>query len=262
MLKILWLVFFATLCVWADIQNDITLNTKKLEQNQQAKNQVSQKLSEIGSAINAKNQEIIKLDSQIESLQKDINQNKSKYSAQEQSLQANKKRQEELHQKRTMLEEEIVRLLSQSMAFYALSGEVDSKEDVLSREIYTILIKLTKQRIKALNQTRDNLANEIVSVSKNIARIQNSIQEQTKKRDTLEEIKAKQEKIIASMQDELKIYNQKLQNINTERKNLDSILTNLKITQEQNQKQSCFFHDLVSFPVSRFQKCTLKRRCL
>ena len=237
MLKILWLVFFSTLCVWADIQNDITLNTKKLEQNQQAKNQVSQKLSEIGSAINAKNQEIIKLDSQIESLQKDINQNKSKYSAQEQSLQANKKRQEELHQKRTMLEEEIVRLLSQSMAFYALSGEVDSKEDVLSREIYTILIKLTKQRIKALNQTRDNLANEIVSVSKNIARIQNSIQEQTKKRDTLEEIKAKQEKIIASMQDELKIYNQKLQNINTERKNLDSILTNLKITQEQNQKK-------------------------
>ena len=74
-------------------------------------------------------------------------------------------------------------------------------------------------------------------MSKNIARIQNSIQEQTKKRDTLEEIKAKQEKIIASMQDELKIYNQKLQNINTERKNLDSILTNLKITQEQNQKK-------------------------
>ena len=237
MLKILWLVFFATLCVWADIQNDITLNTQKLAQNQQAKNQVSQKLSEIGSAINAKNQEIIKLDSQIENLQKDINQNKSKYSAQEQSLQANKKRQEELLQKRNALEEEIVRLLSQSMAFYALSGEVDSKEDVLSREIYTILIKLTKQRIKALNQTRDNLANEIVSVSKNIAQIQNSIQEQTKKRDTLEEIKAKQEKIIASMQDELKIYNQKLQNINTERKNLDSILTNLKITQEQNQKK-------------------------
>ena len=138
---------------------------------------------------------------------------------------------------RDMIEEEIVSLLSQSMAFYALSGEVDSKEDVLSREIYTILINLAKQRIKSLNQTRDTLASEIINVSKNITQIQNSIQEQTKKRDTLEGIKAKQEQIIASMQEDLKVYNQKLQDINTERKNLDSILANLKITQEQNHKK-------------------------
>lgn len=237
MRKIIWFVVLVSTCMWADIQKDITLNTQKLAQNQAAKNQVSQKLSEIGNAINAKNQEIIKLDSQIESLQKDINQNKDKYSTQEKSLQENKKRQEELREKRNMLEEKIVGLLSQSMAFYALSGEVDSKEDVLSREIYTILINLAKKHIKSLNQTRDTLNNEIINVSKNIVQIQNSIQEQTKKRDTLEEIKAKQEKIIASMQAELKIYNQKLQDINTERKNLDSILTNLKITQEQNQKK-------------------------
>ncbi|WP_394908212.1 murein hydrolase activator EnvC family protein [uncultured Helicobacter sp.] len=235
--KILWFVVFVSVCVWADIQKDITLNSQKIAQNQQAKDQVSQKLSEIGSAINAKNQEIIKLDSQIESLQKDINQNKDKYSSQEKSLQANKKRQEELLEKRNALEGEIVSLLSQSMAFYALSGEVDSVEDVLSREIYTILINLTKKHIKSLNQTRDTLTNEMASVSKNILEIQNSIQEQTKKRDTLEEIKAKQERIITSMQAELKIYNQKLQDINTERKNLDSILNNLKITQEQNQKK-------------------------
>ena len=235
--KILWFVVFVSVCVWADIQKDITLNSQKIAQNQQAKDQVSQKLSEIGSAINAKNQEIIKLDSQIESLQKDINQNKDKYYSQEKSLQANKKRQEELLEKRNALEGEIVSLLSQSMAFYALSGEVDSVEDVLSREIYTILINLTKKHIKSLNQTRDTLTNEMASVSKNILEIQNSIQEQTKKRDTLEEIEAKQERIITSMQAELKIYNQKLQDINTERKNLDSILNNLKITQEQNQKK-------------------------
>ena len=39
------------------------------------------------------------------------------------------------------------------------------------------------------------------------------------------------------MQGELKIYNQKLQEIDNERKNLDSILNNLKITQAQNQKK-------------------------
>ena len=237
MRRTLWLVVLISACMWADIQKDITLNNQKIAQNQQAKAQVSQKISEIGSAINAKNQEIIKLDSQIENLQKDISQNKDKYSTQEKSLQENKKRQEELRQKRDMIEEEIVSLLSQSMAFYALSGEVDSKEDVLSREIYTILINLAKQRIKSLNQTRDTLASEIINVSKNITQIQNSIQEQTKKRDTLEGIKAKQKQIIASMQEDLKVYNQKLQDINTERKNLDSILANLKITQEQNHKK-------------------------
>ena len=151
MRALFWLIVLVSACVWADIQKDITINSRKIAQNQQAKDKVSQKISEIGSAINAKNQEIIKLDSQIENLQREINQNKNKYSTQEKSLQANKKRQEELLQKRSMVEEEIVGLLSQSMAFYALSGEVDSKEDVLSREIYTILINLAKKRIKSLN---------------------------------------------------------------------------------------------------------------
>ncbi|MCI6217793.1 MAG: peptidoglycan DD-metalloendopeptidase family protein [Helicobacter sp.] len=218
------------------IDTDISLNTKKLVANTKERTQVSQKLDEIGRNISLKNQEVIKLDSQIENLQKNINQNKDKYLAQEKSLQQNQIRQKELLEKQKDLENEVITLFLQGLAFYMLNNEIETPEDMLSSEVYTALLAITKKRIKLINIQNQQLHSDIVQVGKKIATIQSSLDEQLKKKHQLEEIKAKQERILLSMQDELKIYNQKLQDINTERKNLDSILANLKIIKAQNEK--------------------------
>ncbi|MGI0407163.1 murein hydrolase activator EnvC family protein [Helicobacter himalayensis] len=234
--RLFFCVFFAT-NVFANIEQDISLNTQKLAQNNKEKTQLSQKLEVLGKNIQAKNNEVIRLDSQIESLQKEINQSKNKYSAQEQALQENQKRHKQLLERQSALENEILTLFSQGLAFYMLSEHIESPEDVLSREAYMILFANAKKRIKTLNTQKQKLSNDIIAVSKNITQIQNSIDESTKKKNELESAKMKQEQILLSMQGELKIYNQKLQEINNERKNLDSILNNLKITQAQNQKK-------------------------
>lgn len=219
-----------------DVQRDISQNTKKLEETIKAQSKISQKLDKLGRAINQKNQEIINLDAQIENLQKGIEQNKSKYSLQEKSLKDNQTRQTELIEKSKKLQSEVISLVSKSLAFYALSNEIDSKEDVLSQEVLNILLKDSKKRIKTLKENQEKLNNEINNVSKNISTLKDSIQAQSVKKLSLEETKAKQEQIIASMKKELNAYNAELQAINNERKNLDSILSNLKIIQAQNEK--------------------------
>lgn len=219
-----------------DVQRDISQNTKKLEETIKAQSKISQKLDKLGRAINQKNQEIINLDAQIENLQKGIEQNKSKYSLQEKSLKDNQTRQNELIEKSKQLQSEVISLVSKSLAFYALSNEIDSKEDVLSQEVLNILLKDSKKRIKTLKENQEKLNNEINNVSKNISTLKDSIQAQSVKKLSLEETKAKQEQIIASMKKELNAYNAELQAINNERKNLDSILSNLKIIQAQNEK--------------------------
>ncbi|MGX2984383.1 murein hydrolase activator EnvC family protein [Helicobacter sp. 23-1048] len=219
-----------------DVQRDISQNTKKLEETIKAQSKISQKLDKLGRAINQKNQEIINLDAQIENLQKGIEQNKSKYSLQEKSLKDNQTRQNELIEKSKKLQSEVISLVSKSLAFYALSNEIDSKEDVLSQEVLNILLKDSKKRIKTLKENQEKLNNEINNVSKNISTLKDSIQAQSVKKLSLEETKAKQEQIIASMKKELNAYNAELQAINNERKNLDSILSNLKIIQAQNEK--------------------------
>ena len=219
-----------------DVQRDISQNTKKLEETIKAQSKISQKLDKLGRAINQKNQEIINLDAQIENLQKGIEQNKNKYSLQEKSLKDNQTRQNELIEKSKKLQSEVISLVSKSLAFYALSNEIDSKEDVLSQEVLNILLKDSKKRIKTLKENQEKLNNEINNVSKNISTLKDSIQAQSVKKLSLEETKAKQEQIIASMKKELNAYNAELQAINNERKNLDSILSNLKIIQAQNEK--------------------------
>lgn len=219
-----------------DVQRDISQNTKKLEETIKAQSKISQKLDKLGRAINQKNQEVINLDAQIENLQKGIEQNKSKYSLQEKSLKDNQTRQTELIEKSKKLQSEVISLVSKSLAFYALSNEIDSKEDVLSQEVLNILLKDSKRRIKTLKENQEKLHNEINNVSKNISTLKDSIQAQSVKKLSLEETKAKQEQIIASMKKELNAYNAELQAINNERKNLDSILSNLKIIQAQNEK--------------------------
>ena len=235
-LLVILFAFVALAFAARDVQKDISQNTKKLEETIKAQSKISQKLDNLGKAINLKNQEIIKLDTQIENLQKGIEQNKSKYSLQEKSLKDNQVKQNELLEKSKKLEGEVIALVSKSLAFYALSKEIDSKEDVLSQEALKILLNDSKKRIKSLKDNQEKLNQQIHAVTKNISTLKDSIQAQSARKLSLEETKAKQEQIIVSMQKELNAYNAELKAINNERKNLDSILSNLKIIQAQSEK--------------------------
>ncbi|STP13396.1 murein hydrolase activator EnvC [Helicobacter cinaedi] len=220
----------------ANIDKDIAKNKDKLVNAQIQERAISKKLDELGKAINAKNAELTKLGKQIETLSKDISQNQGKSQSQEKTLKDSQRKQNLLLDQKRELESQMIKLLTQGIAFSMVmerEKHIDSVDGVLEYEIYRILYKNAKDSIKTLNAKQSILNNEIEKISNNISQIQSSIKIQTNKKDNLQIAKEQQKATLSKMQTELKSYDEQLKAIVKERKSLDEILSRLNIVKEQ-----------------------------
>lgn len=220
----------------ANIDKDIAKNKDKLVNAQIQERAISKKLDELGKAINAKNAELTKLGKQIETLSKDISQNQGKSQSQEKTLKDSQRKQNLLLEQKRELESQMIKLLTQGIAFSMVmerEKHIDSVDGVLEYEIYRILHKNAKDSIKTLNAKQSILNDEIEKISNNISQIQNSIKIQTNKKDNLQIAKEQQKATLSKMQSELKSYDEQLKAIVKERKSLDEILSRLNIVKEQ-----------------------------
>ena len=202
---------------------------------------ISKKLDDLGKAINAKNRELTQLGAQISTLEKDITQNQGKSQNQEQTLKDSQKKQKSLLEQKRKSEEQLIKLLTQNMAFHMMisrSADVDSVDGVVESYVYQILHNNTRNAIKTLNAKQNILNNEIKKIASTISHLQSSIKTQTDKKERLERTKEQQKATLAKMQADLKIYDKQLRDIVKERQNLDNILSNLNIVKEQKRTDS------------------------
>lgn len=227
----------ASLC-FANIDADIAANQNKLVNAQNQERAISKKLDELGRAINAKNAELTRLGKQIETLQQDIAQNQGKSQIQEKTLKDSQQKQATLLNQKRELEEQIIKLLTQSIAFRMIverENNIDSIQGVVEFEIYRILHTNAKNSIRILNAEQSILNNEITKITSTISQIQNSIKTQTSKKDKLQAAKEQQKATLSKMKNELQTYDEQLKAIVKERKSLDEILSRLNIVKERKQ---------------------------
>lgn len=229
-----------SLCM-ANIEQDIAKNKDKLATAQSQEKAISKKLDELGKAINAKNLELTQLGKQIEILQKDIAYNQTKSISQEKTLKDSQRKQESLIKQKHNVEDQIVKLFAQSLAFSMMINryaDIDSPEGVVEYYVYETLYHNTQKLIKTLNAKQSILDNEVKKITNTISQIQSSIKTQTDKKEYLERAKEQQKITLAKMQTELKTYNEQLKDIVKERKSLDDILSKLNIVKEQKEQSN------------------------
>lgn len=229
-----------SLCM-ANIEQDIAKNKDKLATAQSQEKAISKKLDELGKAINAKNLELTQLGKQIEILQKDIAYNQTKSISQEKTLKDSQRKQESLIKQKHNVEDQIVKLFAQSLAFSMMINryaDIDSPEGVVEYYVYETLYHNTQKLIKTLNAKQSILDNEVKKITNTISQIQSSIKTQTDKKEYLEHAKEQQKNTLAKMQTELKTYNEQLKDIVKERKSLDDILSKLNIVKEQKEQSN------------------------
>ncbi|RDU61000.1 murein hydrolase activator EnvC family protein [Helicobacter marmotae] len=229
-----------SLCM-ANIEQDIAKNKDKLATAQSQEKAISKKLDELGKAINAKNLELTQLGKQIEILQKDIAYNQTKSISQEKTLKDSQRKQESLIKQKHNVEDQIVKLFAQSLAFSMMINryaDIDSPEGVVEYYVYETLYHNTQKLIKTLNAKQSILDNEVKKITNTISQIQSSIKTQTDKKEYLERAKEQQKNTLAKMQTELKTYNEQLKDIVKERKSLDDILSKLNIVKEQKEQSN------------------------
>ena len=220
----------------ANIDKDIATNKDKLANAQNQERAISKKLDELGKAINAKNAELTRLGKQIETLSQDISQNQGKSQSQEKTLKNSQRQQNILLEQKREIESQMIKLLTQNIAFSMImerEGSIDSVDGVVEYEVYRILHKNTKDSIKTLNARQSILNNEIEKITNTISQLQSSIKIQTNKKDNLQSAKEQQKATLSKMQSELKSYDEQLKAIVKERKSLDEILSRLNIVKEQ-----------------------------
>ncbi|CAM3411992.1 murein hydrolase activator EnvC family protein [Helicobacter labetoulli] len=220
----------------ANIDKDIATNKDKLANAQNQERAISKKLDELGKAINAKNAELTRLGKQIETLSQDISQNQGKSQSQEKTLKNSQRQQNMLLEQKREIESQMIKLLTQNIAFSMImerEGSIDSVDGVVEYEVYRILHKNTKDSIKTLNARQSILNNEIEKITNTISQLQSSIKIQTNKKDNLQSAKEQQKATLSKMQTELKSYDEQLKAIVKERKSLDEILSRLNIVKEQ-----------------------------
>lgn len=228
----------ASVCM-ANIDQRTAKNKLATAKSQEAA--ISKKLDDLGKAINAKNRELTQLGVQINTLEKDITQNQGKSQNQEQTLKDSQKKQKSLLEQKRKSEEQLIKLLTQNMAFHMMisrSADVDSVDGVVESYVYQILHNNTRNAIKTLNAKQNILNNEIKKIASTISHLQSSIKTQTDKKEHLERTKEQQKATLAKMQADLKIYDKQLRDIVKERQNLDNILSNLNIVKEQKRTDS------------------------
>lgn len=228
----------ASVCM-ANIDQRTAKNKLATAKSQEAA--ISKKLDDLGKAINAKNRELTQLGAQISTLEKDITQNQGKSQNQEQTLKDSQKKQKSLLEQKHKSEEQLIKLLTQNMAFHMMisrSADVDSVDGVVESYVYQILHNNTRNAIKTLNAKQNILNNEIKKIASTISHLQSSIKTQTDKKEHLERTKEQQKATLAKMQADLKIYDKQLRDIVKERQNLDNILSNLNIVKEQKRTDS------------------------
>ena len=228
----------ASVCM-ANIDQRTAKNKLATAKSQEAA--ISKKLDDLGKAINAKNRELTQLGAQISTLEKDITQNQGKSQNQEQTLKDSQKKQKSLLEQKRKSEEQLIKLLTQNMAFHMMisrSADVDSVDGLVESYVYQILHNNTRNAIKTLNAKQNILNNEIKKIASTISHLQSSIKTQTDKKERLERTKEQQKATLAKMQADLKIYDKQLRDIVKERQNLDNILSNLNIVKEQKRTDS------------------------
>lgn len=235
-----WILLFAIVNVCgANIDKDIAANKDKLAKTQSQEKVISKKFDELGKAINAKNIELTQLGHKITQLEKDIVQNQGKYQTQEKTLKQTQEKQDRLFQQKQNIETQLIKLITQGIAFNAVinnQSSIDSVDGIIEFHIYEILYRNAKTQVKKFDTQQTILNNEIKRISSTINQLQTSIKTQTTRKENLQNAKDNQKAILAKMQAELKIYDQQLKDIAKERKSLDDILAKLNIIKERDQQ--------------------------
>lgn len=222
-----------------EIDKNITSNKSKLQQKEKEKDQISNLLNSLGKTINEKHSELRMLNAQIQNIQSNINQNLSQNKEQEKTLKTYQNSLNNLEAKKLKIQNDITNILIKDMSFVMVLNHQSpiSPDDIILQEIFKVLNQNSKNAIEKLAKQEDDINNQISQLNNSINKISIFINTQTDKKEKLQSMFSKQKKLMANLQSELNTYNERLKDIDKERKNLDSVLSNLNILKKTKEKE-------------------------
>ncbi len=223
----------------AKINEDIHLNEQKIQKKESEKTQITIMLQKLGEEIQQKNKKIKRLDVEIRLLQSTIENNQDKNIAQEKLLVQYQRLLTSLQQQQVETKSKITQILINDLAFILVLNRQNpiSPDDIILQEIFKLLSQKSQDKIKLLVKEEEIISQKIAQTTQAITFLDKNITHQKNQKNSLQDILKEQKKLIANLQNDLQLYNQKLRQNDEERKSLDEILNRLNIVKQTKEKE-------------------------
>ena len=223
----------------SNIDQKIQANKEKLESADDKKETTNIKIKELADQIENQNNNISNLEKEIKQINTDIEEHQKLLEESKNKLDDLQSKSTELIREKTSNEEQIVDTIieefSVSIAVKLVSE--DSLQELIDREVYTLLSQHSKDKVVKLNTSYSSLSANTKNNQKDIDKISSYIEERQKAKDKLTGLKQKLSSSISSLEQQHKTYQEELNKFAKEQESLKSLLSELNILKQAETKK-------------------------
>ena len=223
----------------SNIDQKIQANKEKLESADDKKETTNIKIKELAEQIENQNNNISNLEKEIKQINTDIEEHQKLLEESKNKLDDLQSKSTELIREKTSNEEQIVDTIieefSVSIAVKLVSE--DSLQELIDREVYTLLSQHSKDKVVKLNTSYSSLSANTKNNQKDIDKISSYIDERQKAKDKLTGLKQKLSSSISSLEQQHKTYQEELNKFAKEQESLKSLLSELNILKQAETKK-------------------------
>ena len=223
----------------SNIDQKIQANKEKLESADDKKETTNAKIKELADQIENQNNNISNLEKEIKQINTDIEEHQKLLEESKNKLDDLQSKSTELIREKTSNEEQIVDTIieefSVSIAVKLVSE--DSLQELIDREVYTLLSQHSKDKVVKLNTSYSSLSANTKNNQTDIDKISSYIEERQKAKDKLTGLKQKLSSSISSLEQQHKTYQEELNKFAKEQESLKSLLSELNILKQAETKK-------------------------
>ncbi len=239
MKMIVVLLFIFSLSCAANVDKEIEKTTQGLKEKLQREKTLTNQLEVLGAEVEKYNKQINTLDKKITTSTTLIKQNEGTVKKRVQELSNLDKKHIQLEEQRAGIEQELVKYLSEELAFMILLDgySLNSPEEMIQQDVFHLLSVNSKDNINNLSHEQNGIINNIKNIENEIEKTKLFIQRENERQKELDESKKKQKEALIGLNSELKKYNNELSTILQERDSLQALLKSLNVKKEEEKER-------------------------
>ena len=221
-----------------DINNKINKNKKQIKSVQQKKSSINKNINKLANTINKEEEAYKKVVSILESTNTKLLLNRMKLSSAISKVKQLTNRSEQLKQMKEKMEKDVIDFVVEKYSMSMGVEQINKKNinDIINKELYTLVFDNTRQEIINLNIKYLKVNSSIRDNEKKIKALNKYIQEQNDVKKQYTDLEKVQEKTLASLKNKHKKYQNNLKKLIEKQNKITDLLGSLNILKKKEIK--------------------------
>jgi len=221
-----------------DINNKINKNKKQIKSVQQKKSSINKNINKLANTINKEEEAYKKVVSILESTNTKLLLNRMKLSSAISKVKQLTNRSEQLKQMKEKMEKDVIDFVVEKYSMSMGVEQINKKNinDIINKELYTLVFDNTRQEIINLNIKYLKVNSSIRDNEKKIKALNKYIQEQNDVKKQYTGLEKVQEKTLASLKNKHKKYQNNLKKLIEKQNKITDLLGSLNILKKKEIK--------------------------